>query len=128
MSPPAGTSCGAYLEAYANASGGAVYNPEAMSDCQFCTSTVADQFLASVSISYTQRWSNYGIGYSYIIFNIVVAVLLYYFFRVRKGSGKKMGERLKPLQGLFKKDPEKENKGAEKAKAPMDQNEPLVSS
>ncbi|KAI9054006.1 hypothetical protein LZ554_002950 [Drepanopeziza brunnea f. sp. 'monogermtubi'] len=105
MQPPAGTSCGAYLSTYATAAGGAIYNPDALSDCQYCASTVADQFLASVSISYTTRWRDYGIGFAFIFFNIFAAVLAYYFVRVRKGSGKGITERFpfKPLLALFKR-------------------------
>ncbi|KAF4631295.1 hypothetical protein G7Y89_g6838 [Cudoniella acicularis] len=119
MQPPSGQTCGQYLDPYANASGGAVYNPTAMADCQYCSITNTDQFLESVAISYSTRWRNYGIGFAYIIFNIFMAVLLYYLIRVRKGSGKGLGERLAPFLGLFKKDPKKENKGSEKAQAPQ---------
>merc|ERR1712225_89010 len=112
-----------YLSAYASASGGEIYNPNATSDCEFCTSRVADQFLSSVAISYTTRWRDYGIGFAFIFFNIAAAVLLYYFFRVRKSSGKGVGEKLKPVLGLFRKDPEKKNVGSEKKKAPQDQAE-----
>jgi hypothetical protein len=78
-------------------------------------------YLESVSISYTTRWRDYGIGFAFIVFNIFMAVFLYYLIRVRKGSGKSMAERFAPLLGLFKKDPEKKNTGSEKAKAPQDQ-------
>lgn len=40
-------------------------------------------------------------------------------FRVRKGSGKGIGERLKPILGLFKKDPKEEKEGRAKADAPQ---------
>jgi ATP-binding cassette subfamily G (WHITE) protein 2 (PDR) len=120
MQPPAGQTCGQYLQAFANATGGSIYNPGATADCQYCTETNADQYLSGVSITYSTRWRNYGIGFSYIIFNIFMAVLLYYLIRVRKSSGKGIGERLAPILGLFKKDPKKENKGSEKKKAPQD--------
>jgi len=44
---------------------------------------------------------------------------LYYLIRVRKGSGKGIGERFAPLLALFKKDAKKKNKGSEKKKAPQ---------
>ncbi|OWP01031.1 hypothetical protein B2J93_6505 [Marssonina coronariae] len=91
MQPPPNTSCGAYLSGYASASGGALYNPSATADCQFCTATVADQFLTQVAISYRTRWRDYGIGFAFIVFNICAAVFLYYFFRVRKAEGKSGG-------------------------------------
>ncbi|KAN0109951.1 putative ABC transporter CDR4 [Hyaloscypha variabilis] len=107
MQPPAGESCGTYLSPYAAVAGGRIYNPTAMADCQYCTASNADQFLESVNISYGTRWRDYGIGFSYIGFNIFMAVLLYYLIRVRKGSGKSMAEKLGPVLGLFKKDPKK---------------------
>merc|ERR1711939_816862 len=87
MQPPSSLTCGEYLSPYAS------------SDCEFCTARVADQFLSSVAISYTTRWRDYGIGFAFIFFNIAAAVLLYYFFRVRKSSGKGVGEKLKPVLG-----------------------------
>jgi ATP-binding cassette, subfamily G (WHITE), member 2, PDR len=74
--------------------------------------------LSSVAISYSTRWRDYGIGFAYIVFNIFMAVVLYYLIRVRKGSGKSMAERFSPLFAFFKNDPSKENKGDEKKKAP----------
>jgi len=97
-----GQTCGDYLGAYASAAGGAIYNPLATSDCQYCSSQNADQFLASVSISYSTRWRNFGIGFSYIVFNIAVAVLAYYCIRVRKSSGKSKA-RFGKVAGLFQK-------------------------
>ncbi|KAG4429722.1 GTPase-activating protein [Cadophora sp. M221] len=120
MQPPANVNCGDYLSAYANASGGEIYNPAATSNCEFCTATIADQFLSSVSISYTTRWRDYGIGFAFIVFNIAAAVLLYYFVRVRKGSGKPLGEKLAPVLGLFKKGAKKEDKVSEKKQASQD--------
>jgi len=97
-----------------------------MSNCEYCSISNADQFLESVAISYTTRWRDYGIGFAYIVFNIFMAVLLYYLIRVRKGSGKGVGERFAPLLGLFKKDASKENKGAEKKKAPQSKGEKIL--
>ena len=55
-----------------------------------------------------------------------MAIMLYYLIRVRKGSGKSMGEKLAPVLGLFKKDPKKESKGAEKKKAPQAKGESVL--
>lgn len=121
MQPPSGQTCGGYLAAYARATGGSISNPAATADCAFCSLRNADQYLAQVAITYDTRWRNYGIGFAYIAFNICVAVLLYYLVRVRKGSGRSLGERLTPLLGLWRKDPDSEPRGSEKAKAPQDQ-------
>ncbi|KUJ08928.1 ABC-transporter [Mollisia scopiformis] len=126
MQPPAGDTCGDYLQAYASLAGGRIYNPDALSNCQYCPESNADQFLTSVDISYSTRWRNYGIGFAYIFFNIFMAVMLYYLFRVRNGSGKGLAQRFSWVLAFFKKDPKKENKGPEKAKTPQDQGEKIL--
>lgn len=60
------------------------------------------------------------------MFNVFMAVFLYYLVRVRKGSGKSFAERFSWVLVFFKKDAKKENKGAEKAKAPQDQGEKIL--
>ncbi|KAF1939631.1 hypothetical protein EJ02DRAFT_456735 [Clathrospora elynae] len=84
--PPAGQTCGAYLNDYANASGGVVQNPGATADCRFCSLSNADQFLAGSSIYYGERWRNFGILFAFIAFNTFIAILSYYLFRVAKLS------------------------------------------
>jgi ATP-binding cassette subfamily G (WHITE) protein 2 (PDR) len=103
IQPPAGQTCGGFLDPFARAAGGAVYNPAATADCQYCAVVVADQFLAASNIYYGQRWRNFGLGFAYIVFNAVVAVLLYYLVRVRRGSGRSFAERVAPLMKMFKK-------------------------
>jgi ATP-binding cassette subfamily G (WHITE) protein 2 (PDR) len=68
--PPAGQTCGAYLRDYASAAGGTVQNPGATSSCEYC------------SLSYSDRWRNFGIIFAFILFNIFIAVLTYWLFRV----------------------------------------------
>jgi len=128
MQPTAGTNCGTYLQPYINVAGGRVYNPGATSNCQYCSITNADQFLDSVAISYTTRWRDYGIGFAYILFNIFMAVVFYYLVRVRKSSGKSMGEKLAPVLKLFKKDASEETDKTteQKMKAPQDKAEPML--
>ncbi|KAL2843442.1 ABC-2 type transporter-domain-containing protein [Aspergillus pseudodeflectus] len=81
FSPPQGQTCGQYLTDWLSVSPGQVYNPSAMSGCEFCAFTNADQYLALSRIYYSQRWRNFGIGWDYIGFNFVRAAVLYYVFR-----------------------------------------------
>lgn len=86
--PPLGTTCGTYLQSYLSANpAGTLLNPSAIVGCEYCPLSTSDQFLAGVSISWDNRWRDYGLGFVYIGFNIVGAVLFYYAFRVRKWSG-----------------------------------------
>lgn len=50
FNPPAGLTCGAYLDPYVKASGGQLYNPAATSGCQYCQLQNADQYLATSNI------------------------------------------------------------------------------
>ena len=52
--PPAGQMCGQYMQAYIESVGGSLSNPNAISDCAFCTLTSTNQFLAVFSIDYNQ--------------------------------------------------------------------------
>lgn len=84
FNPPSGMTCYQYLEKYVTAAGGQLLNGDATSSCEYCPLTVADQFLATSGISYSERWRNFGIMWAYIIFNIFVAVSMYYLVRVKR--------------------------------------------
>ena len=71
---PTGQTCQAYLANYLKTAPGQLMNPMATSQCEYCPLTTSDQFLASVAITWSARWRNYGIGFAYIAFNIVVAI------------------------------------------------------
>lgn len=86
FNPPSGQSCGEYMGPFLKAAPGTLYNPGATQNCQYCSLDNADQFLAASNIYYSERWRNWGIGWAYIGFNIMGAVLLYYVFRVRNWS------------------------------------------
>lgn len=98
FNPPSGQSCGNYMSDYLAQLGpaaGYLKNPEAMSQCEYCSMSNADQFLQGVWINWEDRWRNFGIFWAYLVFDIAVAIGLYYLFRVKKwniGSGKKKAE------------------------------------
>jgi ABC-type multidrug transport system permease subunit len=92
--PPSGQTCRQYLADYLQAGApGRLYNPSATSACEYCPLSSADQFLASSSIYYGQRWRNFGIGFAYIIFNVAACIALYYVFRVRRFSFARLAKR-----------------------------------
>lgn len=89
FNPPSGQTCAQYLADYVSSGApGQLLNPDATSNCSYCPLSTSDQFLAGVSISYETRWRDFGIGWGYIAFNVVMAVLLYYAFRVKNWSPK----------------------------------------
>ncbi|KAF4339011.1 ATPase [Fusarium beomiforme] len=90
FSPPSGQTCGEYMAEYLRVAPGQLQNPDATSDCRYCSLTNADQFMAGNRIYYSERWRNFGIVWAFIAFNIFVAVASYYLFRVKKWNlGKK---------------------------------------
>jgi len=86
FSPPENQSCGAYLEGFARVAGGVIQNPEATTDCRYCALSNSNQFLAGSNIFYSERWRNFGIIFAFIGFNVFLALLTYYLFRVAKVS------------------------------------------
>ncbi|KAH6876732.1 ABC-2 type transporter-domain-containing protein [Thelonectria olida] len=86
FNPPIGQTCGEYLESYLQTAPGQLQNPNDTSSCRYCSLSNADQYMVRSSIFWSERWRNYGIMWAYIAFNIFVAVLTYYIFRVPKGG------------------------------------------
>lgn len=82
--PPSGQTCGQYLAEYLTQAPGTLQNPDATSQCQYCSISVADQFLVGNGMSWEHRWRNFGIMWAFVIFNVFIAVLTYYLFRVHR--------------------------------------------
>jgi ATP-binding cassette, subfamily G (WHITE), member 2, PDR len=80
--PPSGATCQSYAQTFIDTSGGYLANPNATTACDFCTFSTTDSYLAQYDIHYDQRWRNYGLIWSYILFNIAAAVFLYWLARV----------------------------------------------
>lgn len=82
--PLDGLSCGDYMSNYTAVAGGRVYNPDALSDCQFCSVDDTNTFLAAIGSYYGDRWKNLGYLAVFIVFNIFGALFLYWLARVPK--------------------------------------------
>ncbi|CAG8910041.1 unnamed protein product [Penicillium egyptiacum] len=95
--PPSGQTCGQYLLKYATAAGGQLLNPEATSDCSYCSLKVADQYLGTANIFYSERWRNFGIMWAFIGFNIFIATIMYYLVRVKRWSSADLKESVMKL-------------------------------
>ncbi|RKK78115.1 ATP-binding cassette transporter CGR1 [Fusarium oxysporum] len=85
--PPAGETCGAYMQPYLEqAAPGTLLNPDATASCSYCPLGYADQVLARSGMYYDERWRDWGLGFIYIAFNIVAVFAFYYLFRLRVWS------------------------------------------
>jgi len=80
--------CGDYLAPYIEQLGGYLNNPDSMAECEFCVIADTNTFLSSVGIEYGDRWRDFGILWGYVFFNVLMAVLLYWAFRVPKNRRK----------------------------------------
>ncbi|PWY81575.1 ATP-binding cassette transporter [Aspergillus sclerotioniger CBS 115572] len=97
IQPPSNETCASYLASYMQIAGGAVYNPQATANCEYCEMTNSNVYLEELSASYSERWRNFGLMWAYIAFNVFAALFLYWFVRVRSGSTASVFRRLSKL-------------------------------
>jgi len=65
------------MQNYITNAGGYLTNPDATSDCQFCSVRTTDQFLGpSFNIAYSHHWRNLGFLMAFILFNVSVPHIL----------------------------------------------------
>ncbi|KAJ5273331.1 hypothetical protein N7478_008456 [Penicillium angulare] len=82
--PPENQTCGGYLSKYIQMTGGYVETPSATAKCSFCSTSETNKFLEGLSTSPDDEWKNFGLMWTYIVFNIFGALFLYWTFRVPK--------------------------------------------
>lgn len=103
FNPPSGQTCQQYLAPYLAVAPGTLQNPNDTTNCRYCSLSTADQFLAGSNIYWGERWRNFGIVWAYVGFNIFVATMLYYTFRVKKWNSSGFKDSLSGLGGFMKK-------------------------
>lgn len=64
--------------------GGYITNPMATNACEYCPISDTNSFLELLHINYDERWMYFGIGWVYVIFNVAMALSLYWIFRISK--------------------------------------------
>lgn len=88
FNPPSSQTCFEYLEPYMSAAGGYLNNPEARTNCEFCSISDTNAFLATINSSYSEVWRNWGLLWVYVAFNIAGAIGMYWLARVPKGASR----------------------------------------
>ncbi|KAJ8091713.1 Multidrug resistance protein [Marasmius tenuissimus] len=86
VNPPMGQTCGQYLASFISFAKGMLANPDATSFCRYCPDYDTNLSLSIVGSHYHLRWRNFSIMWAFITFNFVGAFVLYWLFRVPKGS------------------------------------------
>ncbi|KAH9859495.1 hypothetical protein IAQ61_011276 [Plenodomus lingam] len=87
--PPTNQTCGQYIADYIDRKGGYINNPMSSAGCEYCAIGDTNQFLENITSKYSEAWRNFGILWGYVIFNIFMALFLYWLIRVPKGDFKK---------------------------------------
>ncbi|KAJ5937565.1 ABC multidrug transporter A-2 [Penicillium verhagenii] len=90
VSPPAGQNCSTYLDQYATTYHATLLNGDATENCQLCSISSTDEFLAALNIYFDDHWRNIGLIFVYIFFNVFMAVFLYWLVRVPKNWSRKV--------------------------------------
>ncbi|KAK1701651.1 ABC-2 type transporter [Colletotrichum lupini] len=85
---PSGQTCGQYMADYISAAGGYLSNPDAgnSTECQYCAMSDTNTFLKGINVDFDHRWRNFGLMWAYCIFNIVVALAVYWLVRMPKNK------------------------------------------
>ncbi|KAF2830546.1 hypothetical protein CC86DRAFT_162822 [Ophiobolus disseminans] len=89
FNPTGSQTCEQYMTPWMEQLGGYVDNPNATQDCRFCSIRDTNVFLSSISSKYSEAWRNFGILWAYCIFNIAMALLLYWLIRMPKPKKEK---------------------------------------
>lgn len=85
--PPSGQTCSQYMQNFIDIAGGYLQNPDASSDCLYCSArTTNELLLRNFNIEYSHRWRNVGIILGVTVFNVAAVFMLTYLFRIRTGS------------------------------------------
>uniref|UniRef100_A0A0B7KDD9 ABC transporter domain-containing protein n=1 Tax=Bionectria ochroleuca TaxID=29856 RepID=A0A0B7KDD9_BIOOC len=85
---PEGSTCAEYTAPFLSEAGGYIVDSNA-TECEYCPVTETSQFLASVSVSYEHRWRDFGFLVVFSVFNICVALLVYWLARVPRAKKEK---------------------------------------
>lgn len=80
---PENASCVEYMQPFIDAAGGYL-TASSGDECRFCPMDDTNVFLEGISMSFAHSWRNFGLLWAYCVFNIAVAIGLYWLVRVPK--------------------------------------------
>jgi ATP-binding cassette subfamily G (WHITE) protein 2 (SNQ2) len=72
-------SCVKYAAEYLSSHAGYLVNPLSTSTCEFCKASTGDDYLATLNISFDDRWRSLGVLAGYTLSNVVLAYVLFFF-------------------------------------------------
>ena len=76
LEPPSGLTCSQYMDTFISTAGGYIANPNATSECLYCSARTSDAFLlSSFNISYDHHWRDFGILAGVTVFNVCLLLV-----------------------------------------------------
>lgn len=100
---PAGQTCDSYAGSFAQGAGGYLLNPNATADCQYCSLSTGDQYLAQLNVEAGDKWRDFGIFLAFVISNWALVYFFIYTVRIRGwsfGFGQLFGVLGKGVDGI----------------------------
>ncbi|CAN3373649.1 hypothetical protein DIURU_005454 [Diutina rugosa] len=82
FTPPSGQTCGEYMKSYLDAVGGYIKDESATDMCNYCQYSTANAYMANSKIYFHDYPRNIGFFFVYTFFNMFLAMVLYWVFRV----------------------------------------------
>ncbi|KAG5718995.1 Brefeldin A resistance protein [Termitomyces sp. T112] len=73
--PPSGQTCAEWGQAFVDKFGGYIDNLNDTLRCRYCQYSVGDQFYEPLNISYSLRWRDAFILFSFFIFNLICTII-----------------------------------------------------
>lgn len=81
LNPPAGKTCNQWMQPYIQTAGGYLQNPDATSDCHFCSIKVGDQFFTPMGMKASEKARDWGVTLAFCGFNVIMTILCTKFLR-----------------------------------------------
>lgn len=127
FSPPPGQTCEAYMaDFFTNGGAGYIEDPTSTTQCNYCEYSIADEYLSTIDVKWSQRWMNIWIFFAFVVVTALAVIVLSairlrenpFPGKHRKGKGKGTGESnpSERKSGGEKGDVKGGNEGTEKGK------------
>ena len=109
FTPPPGSTCAAYAQAFVDTAGGYLTNPNATADCGYCQFSSGVDYMRTLNIVPEDKWRNFGIFLAFCISNWALVYFFIYTVRIKGwtfGFGPLfgvLGGAVRKVKGLFRK-------------------------
>ncbi|KAF9011150.1 pleiotropic drug resistance ABC transporter [Cyathus striatus] len=82
--PPSGQTCQQWGQDFVNTVGGYIDNLNDTTACRYCQYSIGDEFYTPLNISFSNRWRDAFILFSFVVFNLIVTIIASRFLRYAK--------------------------------------------